>query len=139
MDDKAAAPIYGADTPCSITDKDQRVCNISKLDSLLTKFMKEKIPGVNSPYVYFGMWKATFSWHVEDMDLYALNYIHYGAPKTWYCIPPQYGYRLEQVAQRLFPEFASSCFNLMRLTKIPPFPFYHFRYYVFCNTSLIVG
>ena len=23
--------------------------------------------------------------------------IHYGAPKTWYCIPPQFGYQLEQV------------------------------------------
>merc|ERR1719285_546366 len=57
------------------------------------------------------MWKATFSWHVEDMDLYSVNYIHWGAPKTWYCIPPQFGYQLEQVAQKLFPDFASSCFN----------------------------
>merc|ERR1719300_1557670 len=60
------------------------------------------------------MWKATFSWHVEDMDLYSVNYIHWGAPKTWYCIPPQFGYQLEQVAQKLFPDFASSCFNLLR-------------------------
>jgi len=114
MDDKSAAPIYGADTLTSITDDDEKVTNIPKLDSLLNNLMKEKIPGVNLPYVYFGMWKATFSWHVEDMDLCAINYIHYGAPKTWYCIPPQFGYKLEQVAQKLFPDFAESCFNLLR-------------------------
>merc|ERR1712209_363856 len=44
----------------------------------------------------------------------SVNYIHWGAPKTWYCIPPQFGYQLEQVAQKLFPDFASSCFNLLR-------------------------
>ena len=41
------------------------------------------------PYLYFGMWRATFSWHVEDMDLYGVNFLHFGAPKTWYCVPPK--------------------------------------------------
>ena len=114
MDDEAAAPTYGADASCSITDADLGGSDIFWQDSLLTKHVKENIPGVTQPFVYFGMWKATFCWHVEDMDLYALNYLHNGAPKTWYCIPPQYGYKLEQVAQKLFPELTSSCFNLLR-------------------------
>merc|ERR1719509_33115 len=113
-DDTREAPIYGADTCDSITDAEQKVWNIRRLDSLLTDVLDEQIPGVNMPYLYFGMWKATFSWHVEDMDLYSVNYLHYGAPKTWYCVPPQFGYQLEQVAQKLFPDFANACFNLLR-------------------------
>jgi len=114
LDDKLPAPIYGADCCDSLTDKDQKVWNIKRLDSLLTDVMEEQIPGVNLPYLYFGMWKATFSWHVEDMDLYAVNFLHYGAPKTWYCVPPQYAYKLEQIAQQLFPDMAKPCFNMMR-------------------------
>jgi len=113
-DDSRESPIYGADTCDSITDADQKVWNIRRLDSLLTDVLEQQIPGVNMPYLYFGMWKATFSWHVEDMDLYAVNYLHYGAPKTWYCVPPQYAYKLERVAAELFPEMASACKNMMR-------------------------
>ena len=51
---------------------EQECWNIAKLDSILATLAEETgetYAGVNSAYVYFGMWKATFSWHVEDMDV----------------------------------------------------------------------
>jgi len=107
------SPVYGADVEASLTDPDLKIFNIPKLHSLLSG-MEEKFPGVNLPYLYIGMWRATFSWHTEDMDLYGVNYLHFGAPKTWYCVPPRYGYKLEQLAHKLFPDMAEGCFNLLR-------------------------
>jgi len=113
QDASSPSPIYGADVQNSLTDPDQQVFNLAKLPSLISG-MTDQIPGIHQPYVYIGMWKATFSWHVEDMDLYAVNYLHYGASKTWYCVPPQFGYRLEQLAQKLFPDMTNVCQNLLR-------------------------
>ena len=39
--------------------------NVAKLDSLLTRVLEKsgkKLPGVNTPYLYFGMFRATFAW-----------------------------------------------------------------------------
>ena len=44
----------------------------------------------------------------------AVNYLHYGASNTWYCVPPQFGYKLEQLAQKLFPDMTNACQNLLR-------------------------
>ena len=40
--------------------------NLRHLDSLLTRTLEAKkvaLPGVNTPYLYFGMWRSVFAWY----------------------------------------------------------------------------
>lgn len=48
---------------------------------------------------YFGMWRSFFGWHKEDADLYSVNFLHWGAPKVWYCVPPSGKQKFERMAQ----------------------------------------
>lgn len=111
------SPIYGADVSGSLTDDDCNEWNINKLGSILDYVNSDygiQIDGVNTAYLYFGMWKTTFAWHTEDMDLYSINYLHFGAPKTWYAVPPEHGRRLEKVANIYFPASYKSCNAYLR-------------------------
>ncbi|KAK9390149.1 hypothetical protein V1515DRAFT_584242 [Lipomyces mesembrius] len=62
-------PMYGADMLGSLFTDATKEWNVAHLDNVLND-MGMDLPGVNTAYLYFGMWKSTFSWHVEDMDLY---------------------------------------------------------------------
>ncbi|KAK0144138.1 Lysine-specific demethylase 4B [Merluccius polli] len=119
------SPIYGADVSGSIYDPDIEEWNIGRLNTLLDMVEQEcgiVIEGVNTPYMYFGMWKTTFAWHTEDMDLYSINYLHFGQPKSWYSVPPEHGKRLERLAQGFFPGSSQGCDAFLRhkMTLISP-------------------
>jgi hypothetical protein len=95
---------YGADTAGSLFTKDTTSWNVGSLPSMLARLMPASsggLPGVNMPYLYFGMWRATFAWHVEDMDLFSINYIHFGAPKFWYAVPQARAGALEQTMKSM--------------------------------------
>lgn len=119
------AGIYGADVVGSISDKDYKYWNINNLNTILDFVGKDydiSIDGVNTAYLYFGMWKTTFGWHTEDVDLYSINLLHFGAPKSWYSIPPSYGRKFEKLCAALFPNSHKMCKAFLRhkMTVINP-------------------
>ncbi|KAL0482014.1 lysine-specific demethylase [Acrasis kona] len=110
--------IYASDIPGSLFEGD--VCktwNLQNLDTVLQKQFKKHnvcIPGVNSPFLYVGSYKSTFCWHTEDMELYSINYLHFGAPKTWYSIPLGHKKKFEDLARSMYPEEFKKCAQVLR-------------------------
>ncbi|XP_068646240.1 lysine-specific demethylase ELF6-like [Aristolochia californica] len=69
---------------------------IARSAGSLTRFMPDEVPGVTSPMVYIGMLFSWFAWHVEDHELHSLNFLHTGSPKTWYGVPGDFAFALEE-------------------------------------------
>ncbi|KAJ7199590.1 JmjC-domain-containing protein [Mycena pura] len=109
-------PWYGADTMGSLFTDATTAWNVAHLPSTLSRLLpsSQGLPGVNTPYLYFGMWRATFAWHVEDMDLFSINYIHFGAPKFWYAVPQARAGALEGTMRGYFPKDTSVCPQFLR-------------------------
>lgn len=114
------SPLYGADMPGSLFEDSTTSWNVSRLENLLDCLGK-KLPGVNTAYLYLGMWKSTFSWHLEDMDLYSINYIHFGAPKQWYSISRPDKIKFEQVMRSR--GLSSLFLSLFRSSIAIPYPY----------------
>lgn len=108
-----APPLYGADMMGTLFDERTDIWNLNKLPNLLD-VLGTKIPGVNTAYLYLGMWKATFAWHLEDVDLYSINYVHFGAPKQWYSISQADAPRFEKAMKDIWPQDAKSCSQFLR-------------------------
>ena len=108
-----APPLYGADMLGSLFDDKTKAWNLGNLPNLLD-VMGTKIPGVNTAYLYLGMWKATFAWHLEDVDLYSINYLHFGAPKQWYSISQKDARKFEAAMASIWPQDAKACDQFLR-------------------------
>lgn len=109
--------IYGADVSGSLYDDDVEEFNLTRLNTILDDISSDygvTIQGVNTAYLYFGMWKTSFCWHTEDVDLYSINYLHHGAPKAWYSISPEHGKRFERLAASFFPHSSRQCRAFLR-------------------------
>nr|POF17780.1 dna damage-responsive transcriptional repressor rph1 [Quercus suber] len=106
-------PMYAADMPGSLFDDTTTSWNVAKLENLLD-VLGTKVPGVNTAYLYMGMWKATFAWHLEDVDLYSINYIHFGAPKQWYSISQEDARKFEAAMKNNWPQDAKNCDQFLR-------------------------
>ncbi|KAI6008705.1 JmjC domain, hydroxylase-domain-containing protein [Pisolithus orientalis] len=113
---------YGADMQGSLYTDETKIWNVAHLPSLLSRLLpasSKGLPGVNTPYLYFGMWRATFAWHVEDMDLFSINYIHFGAPKFWYAVPQGRAAALESTMKGYFPQDTSHLPTILATQVVP--------------------
>ena len=55
------------------------------LARLTTAYGKEhSVPGLQTPFTYFGRQYTVFAWHTEDRDVGAINIHHWGDDKVWW-------------------------------------------------------
>ena len=90
-------------------------------DSLF-RHIKSDISGMTVPWLYVGMCFSTFCWHNEDHYGYSVNYQHFGATKTWYCIPGADAERFEEAMKAAVPELFETQPDLLfqLVTLLPP-------------------
>lgn len=51
---------------------------------------------------------------MQYMDLYCIDYLHQGAPRTWYAIPPSGKKRFEEFAAEAIPDRFEKCKAYLR-------------------------
>jgi JmjC domain, hydroxylase len=119
-------PMYGADMEGTLFSKDDDChgFNVSKLQSCLQLLLMDReedskdgggIPGVTTPYLYFGMWASVFCAHTEDMNLLSINYLHAGAPKVWYAVAAgDDAHRFEQLLESNYHQAKKTCPEYLR-------------------------
>ena len=56
--------------------------NFKTFQNLLSGTGK-RFPGINTPYIYVGGKYSIFGLHIEDVDLFSINFLHKGASKLW--------------------------------------------------------
>ena len=119
------APLYGADVDATcFTDSDKTSegevpgWHLDAIPSCrlrpFLKRLKARIPGVTNGMLYFGAPRAFFAWHVEDANLYSVNYLHCGAPKSWYALDPRAAPKFEEKCREAFPDLARECKDFLR-------------------------
>lgn len=111
---------YGADVEnCSVFKRlGGDGCRKWFLDDLpeepLRQSLNASLGGVTESMIYVGTWRALFAWHLEDANLYSINLVHFGAPKSWYGISPRDAQRFEAFAADVFPGARNECPAFLR-------------------------
>ena len=96
--------------------------NLCRLDRCVLAHANDDISGMVVPWLYVGMLFASFCWHVEDHYAHSINYMHWGAPKTWYGVPGDEADAFEEVMRHAVPELVDSEAGLLykMVTMVPP-------------------
>ncbi len=111
---KNSFPLYGSDSPGSLFDKGAK-WNLNEINNPLKDGLNyQDLKGITSPYLYFGCWKSMFCFHKEDMDLFSINYLHFGSPKHWYGIPDDESEKFDALMKKLYSQENSDCNEFLR-------------------------
>ena len=92
------------------------------LQQSLLRYLPEHISGITIPMMYVGMLFSCFCWHTEDDYLYSINYLHTGAPKTWYGVGSGDSALFEKVMKDSLPDLFETQPDLLHhlITMLSP-------------------
>eukprot|EP00316_Scyphosphaera_apsteinii_P004670 CAMPEP_0119305996 /NCGR_PEP_ID=MMETSP1333-20130426/6848_1 /TAXON_ID=418940 /ORGANISM="Scyphosphaera apsteinii, Strain RCC1455" /LENGTH=517 /DNA_ID=CAMNT_0007309199 /DNA_START=241 /DNA_END=1792 /DNA_ORIENTATION=- len=123
----ASAPLYCSDSDIgSLFNPQLKEWNLGRMvggpNGDLLQHATCSIPGLNKPMLYYGTWRTFFALHTEDSELQGVSFLHFGANKVWYVVPPCDALRVRRLAADLFPSDAQDCPNFLRhkLTMLSP-------------------
>lgn len=112
-------PLYAIDNPFSLFTDDQLAWNLNKFtekESLIHGPNVKLMQGIQTPFVYIGSAFTAFGFHIEDGDLYSINYNHYGKPKLWYIVPKEHGSKLSKLINSIAVH--EGCLNFVRHKRV---------------------
>lgn len=76
------------------------------------------MPGIQTAFVYCGMIFCMFGAHLEDCDLFSINYNHGDKEKMWYSVPARGHENLEKLVNLLSPKLPDKCNNHLRHKRL---------------------
>lgn len=114
--------VYAMDNNISRFPEEFQFWNLNKLTAAQSIIHNgHTIPGVNSPYVNYGMKNASFGIHCEDSNMASINFLHEGEPRTWYSVPQSCAEKLENLVQTWVPRtIGCDLFIRHKTVLIPP-------------------
>lgn len=98
------AATYAIDNEKSLYPENGMYWSMSSLNQSIIHDTAYKFPGINTPFVNFGMCQTAFGLHIEDSSLASINVLHGGSPKFWYGIPFSNAPKLERVVKLYTPK-----------------------------------
>lgn len=101
--DGSSVPIYSTlhRTCFEEVNGDWNLSNFTENQSVIHALPRDQwFEGIQTPYIYLGMFLTSFAWHREDRNLWSINYMHEGEPKLWYAIGHKDAEKLEECIQK---------------------------------------
>lgn len=88
-----------SEEPANVGETEWNLRVVNRANGCPLRFVREEINGVNSPVIDMGSMFSWFAWHVEDHELYGLDYLHMGSGRSWYGVPRDARQAFEEVVR----------------------------------------